>query len=182
MALRTSYNYAIRVTCSFRLIALRMSYVFCVGCLFWLIALRTTYVQGPRSKFSSGGAKEECVKENFLGGPGEGACLWISIQFLSPGKFRTPLGLKCAILFATMLFWKVEIRTLEWFRYIDLYSFAGCRLINLSLDWRRLRLLTGYCGFYFTSEALLKNVKGNIIRPIFQKLCHMKKWLEIIQL
>ena len=34
--------------------------------------------QGPRSKFSSGGAKEECVKEN-LGG---GACLWISIQFL----------------------------------------------------------------------------------------------------
>ena len=22
--------------------------------------------QGPRSKFSSGGAKEECVKENFL--------------------------------------------------------------------------------------------------------------------
>ena len=28
--------------------------------------------QGPRSKFSSGGAKEECGKENFLGGPGEG--------------------------------------------------------------------------------------------------------------
>ena len=26
--------------------------------------------QGPRSKFSSGGAKEECVKENFLGGGG----------------------------------------------------------------------------------------------------------------
>ena len=24
--------------------------------------------QGPRSKFSSGGAKEECVKENFFGG------------------------------------------------------------------------------------------------------------------
>ena len=24
--------------------------------------------QGPRSKFSSGGAKEECVKENFGGG------------------------------------------------------------------------------------------------------------------
>ena len=42
--------------------------------------------QGPRSKFSSGGAKEECVKENFLKGAGwgggEGACLWISIQFL----------------------------------------------------------------------------------------------------
>ena len=38
--------------------------------------------QGPRSKFSSGvGAKEECVKEH-LGGAG-GACLWISIQFLS---------------------------------------------------------------------------------------------------
>ena len=38
--------------------------------------------KGPRSKFSSGGAKEECVKENvFWGGPG-GACLWISIQFL----------------------------------------------------------------------------------------------------
>ena len=38
--------------------------------------------QGPRSKFSSGGAKEECVKENFGGGAGGGACLWISIQFL----------------------------------------------------------------------------------------------------
>ena len=25
-------------------------------------------MQGPRSTFSSGGAKEECVKENFLGG------------------------------------------------------------------------------------------------------------------
>ena len=23
-------------------------------------------IQGPRSKFSSGGAKEECVKENFF--------------------------------------------------------------------------------------------------------------------
>ena len=30
--------------------------------------------QGPRSKFSSGGAKEECVKENFLGGAGGHAC------------------------------------------------------------------------------------------------------------
>ena len=31
--------------------------------------------QGPRSKFSSGGAKEECVKENFGGGRGGGhAC------------------------------------------------------------------------------------------------------------
>ena len=69
------------------------------------------------------------------------------------GKFRKPLGLKCAILFATMLFWKVEIRRLEWFRYIDLHSFAGCRLINLSLDWRRLRLLSGYCGFYFTGKV-----------------------------
>ena len=40
--------------------------------------------QGPRSTFSSGGAKEKCVKENFGGGPGGpgGACLWISIQFL----------------------------------------------------------------------------------------------------
>ena len=26
------------------------------------------YSQGPRSKFSSGGAKEQCVKENFGGG------------------------------------------------------------------------------------------------------------------
>ncbi len=26
---------------------------------------------------------------------------------------------------------EVEIRRLEWFRYIDLYSFAGCRPINL---------------------------------------------------
>ena len=39
-------------------------------------------LQGPRSKFSSGGAKEECEKENFGGGAGGGACLWISIQFL----------------------------------------------------------------------------------------------------
>ena len=29
-----------------------------------------TELQGPRSKFSSGGAKEECVKENFFGGGG----------------------------------------------------------------------------------------------------------------
>ena len=44
-----------------------------------------TSEQGPRSKFSSGGAKEECVKENFFLGGGAGAggaCLWISIQFL----------------------------------------------------------------------------------------------------
>ena len=42
-------------------------------------------LQGPRSKFSSGGAKEECVKENLVGeggGGGGGACLCISIQFL----------------------------------------------------------------------------------------------------
>ena len=33
------------------------------------------YKQGPRSKFSSGGAKEECVKENFGGrGGGGNAC------------------------------------------------------------------------------------------------------------
>ena len=38
------YSYAIRVACSFRLIALTTSYIFCVACLFWLIALRTTYV------------------------------------------------------------------------------------------------------------------------------------------
>ena len=31
--------------------------------------------------FRVGGAKEECLKENFFFGPG-GACLWISIQFL----------------------------------------------------------------------------------------------------
>ena len=32
-------------------------------------------IQGPRSKFSSGGAKEECVKENFgWGGAGGHAC------------------------------------------------------------------------------------------------------------
>ena len=30
--------------------------------------------QGPRSKFSSGGAKEECVKENVWGGRGGHAC------------------------------------------------------------------------------------------------------------
>ena len=29
---------------------------------------RVCRLQGPRSKFSSGGAKEECVKENFGGG------------------------------------------------------------------------------------------------------------------
>ena len=50
------------------------------------LALRGSVSQGPRSKFSSGGAKEECAKEFFLGGWGGGAgggpCLWISIQFL----------------------------------------------------------------------------------------------------
>ena len=35
--------------------------------------------QGPRSKFSSGGAKEECVKENFFVGPGGG---WHACGFL----------------------------------------------------------------------------------------------------
>ena len=45
---------------------------------FYLLYTKT---QGPRSKFSSGGAKEECVKENFFRAGG-GACLWISIQFL----------------------------------------------------------------------------------------------------
>ena len=35
----------------------------------------TLQIQGPRSTFSSGGAKEECVKENFFEGPGGGhAC------------------------------------------------------------------------------------------------------------
>ena len=29
---------------------------------------RVCRLQGPRSKFSSGGAKEECVKENLEGG------------------------------------------------------------------------------------------------------------------
>ena len=40
------------------------------------VVCRLTSAQGPRSKFSSGGAKEECVKENFGGGgPGGGhAC------------------------------------------------------------------------------------------------------------
>ena len=36
--------------------------------------LGTRDEQGPRSKFSSGGAKEDCVKEN-LGGGGEGGML-----------------------------------------------------------------------------------------------------------
>ena len=37
-----------------------------------LSPLKILYGQGPRSKFSSGGAKEECVKENFFGGGGWG--------------------------------------------------------------------------------------------------------------
>ena len=32
-------------------------------------------MQGPRNKFFSGEAKEECVKENFLGGAGGGGML-----------------------------------------------------------------------------------------------------------
>ena len=36
---------------------------------------RITNQQGPRSKFSSGGAKEECVKENFGGGGAGGGML-----------------------------------------------------------------------------------------------------------
>ena len=33
-------------------------------------SLSFTYILGPRSKFSSGRAKEECVKENFFLGGG----------------------------------------------------------------------------------------------------------------
>ena len=88
-----------------------------------------------------------------------------------------------------MLFCKVEIRRLKWFRYIDLYSLAGCRLaLNLSLDWRRLRPLTEYSGFYFTSEVdcqvslilfgggSFKECKLNIIRPgnILKTMSHEK--------
>ena len=42
----------------------------------WLnstINIFASNIQGPRSKFSSGGAKEECVKENFGWGRGH-AC------------------------------------------------------------------------------------------------------------
>ena len=39
--------------------------------LFEMVMVETK-LQGPRSKFSSGGAKEESVKENFGGGPGGG--------------------------------------------------------------------------------------------------------------
>ena len=35
-----------------------------------LKSLKCFLIQGPRSKFLSGGAEEECVKENFGGGPG----------------------------------------------------------------------------------------------------------------
>ena len=37
-----------------------------------LKSLKCFLIQGPRSKFSSGGAKEECVKENFWGGHARG--------------------------------------------------------------------------------------------------------------
>ena len=33
-----------------------------------MVYVKIAIGQGPRSKFSSGGAKEECVKENFGGG------------------------------------------------------------------------------------------------------------------
>ena len=46
---------------------------------FTLKSKQLSLKQGPRSKFSSGGAKEECVKENFFRAGGGGACLWISI-------------------------------------------------------------------------------------------------------
>ena len=40
-----------------------------------LKSLKCFLIQGPRSKFLSGGAEEECVKENFGGGRGGGhAC------------------------------------------------------------------------------------------------------------
>ena len=45
------------------------------------------------------------------------------------------------------------------FNYTELYSLAGSRLFNLSLDWRRLRFLTGYCSFYctfFWLEAIIR--------------------------
>ena len=43
---------------------------------------KRTEARDRAASFRVGGAKEECVKENFWGGPGGGACLWISIQFL----------------------------------------------------------------------------------------------------
>ena len=44
----------------------------------------TQWHQGLCTEFSSGGAKEECMKEIFFGEGGGGGrtCLWISIQFL----------------------------------------------------------------------------------------------------
>ena len=39
---------------------------------FPLFSLESLITQGPRSTFSSGGAKEECAKENFFEGPGGG--------------------------------------------------------------------------------------------------------------
>ena len=67
-------------------------------------------LQGPRSKFSSGGAKEECVKENFWGGGRRGghACGFLfnfskvtenanndkTIDFFSTSSVMLLLGLK----------------------------------------------------------------------------------------
>ena len=48
-----------------------------------LSPLKILYGQGPRSKFSSGGAKEESVKENFLGGGPGGAGGGMLVDFYS---------------------------------------------------------------------------------------------------
>ena len=42
-----------------------------------------TVKQGPRSKFSSGGAKEECVKENFFGGGRGGGGMLVDFYSIS---------------------------------------------------------------------------------------------------
>ena len=44
----------------------------------------TAIMQGPRSKFSSGGAKEECVKEIFFwGGGGAGGGMLVDFYSIS---------------------------------------------------------------------------------------------------
>ena len=43
--------------------------------IIFIVVSGNTDIQGPRSKFSSGGAKEECVKENFFRAGGGGGML-----------------------------------------------------------------------------------------------------------
>ena len=70
------------------------------SCLLWQLKLTEFCVnlQGPRSKFSNGGAKEECVKENFWGG-GRGRGMLVDFYSISLNWRRMRITIKLLIFF-----------------------------------------------------------------------------------